>query len=133
MWSGRPRKASILNTEWLDIGIGVVSMWFLLALVVTAVNEGLVRVLALRAKQLWKALAQMLDGTEQPTGRLASVVNLARWPWRPSDPHPGGGAPASAKIYGTSVVQVLENRTRPRQATRIHHQPAVEQSFQTAV
>ena len=52
----------MFDSQWLDIAIGVVFVWFLLALSVTAINEALARFFSLRSKQLWKALHQMLDG-----------------------------------------------------------------------
>ena len=40
-------------SSWLDIAIGVAGVWFLLAVFVSAINELIVRILALRSKQLW--------------------------------------------------------------------------------
>ena len=114
----------MFNSEWLDIAISVVLVWFLFALVVSAVNEGVVRLLAIRSKQLWRALAQMLDGSESPTGLLRNVAGLPAWKSRPANPHPGGGSPVTDKLYATAAIQALENRTRPDQPTRIHDIPA---------
>jgi hypothetical protein len=114
----------VLISEWLDIAVSIVLVWFLFALVVSAINEGIVAVLALRSKQLWRALAQLIDGSETPTGLLREVTGLPKWPGRPADPHPGGGAPITDKLYGTKAIQGLENRTAPHQKTRIHNVPA---------
>jgi hypothetical protein len=114
----------VLNSEWLDIAVSVVLIWFLFALVVSAINEGVVRVLAIRSKQLWKGLSQLLDGTEKPTGLLEEVVGVPAWSGRPTDPHPGGGAVVTAKLYATKTIQGLENRTGAGQKTRIHNIPA---------
>jgi hypothetical protein len=113
----------VFSSEWLDIAIGVVLVWFLFALAVSGINEGMVRLLALRTKQLWKGLSQMLDGSESPKGLVSELVGLPRWPGRPADPHPGGGAPITAKIYATKTVQGLEPRTGSNQKTRIHNIP----------
>jgi hypothetical protein len=113
----------VLNSDWLEIAIGVVLIWFLFALIVSAINEGVVRLLAIRAKQLWKALNQLLDGTESPKGLLKEVVAVPAWARRPADPHPGEGL-VTSKLYATSTVQGLENRTGDTQKTRIHNIPA---------
>lgn len=114
----------MLNSEWLDIAVSVVLIWFLFALIVSAINEGVARLLAIRSKQLWKALTQLLDGTEKPTGLLEEVVGVPAWSGRPASPHPEGGALVTAKLYATKTIQGLENRTGIGQKTRIHHIPA---------
>ena len=82
----------MLNSQWLDIATGVVLTWFLFALGVSAVNEGLAKILAVRSKQLWAALRQMLDGTEKPQGILRNLVGMPRQA-RPSSPYPAANAP----------------------------------------
>src|SRR5688572_4372529 len=61
----------VFDSPWLDIAIGVVFVWFFCSLAVSALNEMVVRLLAVRSKQLWLALNQMLDGnyTMQPVWR----------------------------------------------------------------
>lgn len=113
----------MLSSQWLDIAIGVVLVWFLFALAVSAVNEGVVKVLALRSKQLWSALRQMLDGTESPQGILSNLVGLPS-KGRPSSPNPAANAGVAARMYATETVQALEIRTKPGQKTRIEHIPA---------
>ena len=113
----------MVNSEWLDLAIGVVMMWFLFALAVSAINEAVVKVLALRSKQLWAALSQMLDGGRSPAGLLRSVVTLPMWP-RPASPTPAANAPVSARLYATQTVQALEIRSAPTQKTRIENLPA---------
>jgi hypothetical protein len=113
----------VLNSEWLDIATGVVLVWFLFALAVSAVNEGLVKLLALRSKQLWAALRQMLDGSESPQGVLRNLVGLPVSS-RPSSPYPAANAPVSARLYATQTMQALEIRSKSSQKTRIEHIPA---------
>lgn len=113
----------MLNSQWLEIATGVVLVWFLFALAVSAVNEGLAKALALRSKQLWSALRQMLDGSESPQGILRSVVGLPARS-RPASPYPAANAPVSARLYATKTLQALEIRTKPTQKTRIEHIPA---------
>jgi hypothetical protein len=114
----------MLNSEWLDIAISVLLVWFLFALAVSAINEGIVGLLAVRSKQLWRALSQLIDGTETPKGLLQAVTGLPGWTGRPADPHPGGGAPVTDKLYATDAIQGLENRGASYQKTRIHNIPA---------
>jgi hypothetical protein len=113
----------MLNSEWLDIATGVVLVWFLFALGVSAVNEGLVKVFALRSKQLWSALRQMLDGSESPQGILRSLVGLPTRS-RPASPYPAANASVSTRLYATKTLQALEIRSKPTQKTRIEHIPA---------
>ena len=114
----------MFNSEWLDIAIGVVVVWFLFSLVVSAINEGLVRSMALRPKQLWQGLAQLVDGTENPTGILSGLLRLPTWQGRPANSHPGGGSPLVHKLYATNAIQGLEDRTLDVQKTRIHVIPS---------
>jgi hypothetical protein len=114
----------MLNSEWLDIAISVLLVWFLFALAVSAINEAIAGVLAVRSKQLWRGLSQLIDGSETPTGLLQGVTGLPAWTGRPADPHPGGGAPVTEKLYATDAIQGLENRAASYQKTRIHNIPA---------
>jgi hypothetical protein len=113
----------VLNSQWLDIATGVVLVWFLFALAVSAVNEGLAKIMAVRSKQLWAALRQLLDGTEKPQGILRNLVGLPRQ-GRPSSPYPAANAPVSARLYATQTVQSLEIRGKATQKTRIENIPA---------
>lgn len=111
----------MVDSEWLDIAISVALVWFVFAIAVSAVNEGLTRVLALRSKQLWKALGQMLDGSDKPGGLLRNLRDLVAWHGRPSDP--ADTATVTAQVYGTATVQSVETRTGGGQKTRIRHIP----------
>jgi hypothetical protein len=126
---------TVFNSEWLDIATGVVVVWFLFALAVSAINEGLVTVLGLRSKQLWSALSQMLDGSDPLQGYLRNIVGLAT-EHRPSRPAPSSApplaapplaaaplAPVSTQLYETATVQALEIG-KPTQKTRIDQIPA---------
>ncbi len=110
-------------SSWLDIAIGVAGVWFLLAVFVSAINELIVRILALRSKQLWAALAQILDG-ERGRPVLANLVHLPFEQARPKDPEPGQDATQVERLYATAAVQALENRPDAGTSTRIGHLPA---------
>lgn len=112
----------MVDSEWLDIAIGVALIWFVFAIVVSALNEALTRAFALRSKQLWKALGQMLDGSDKPGGLLRNLRDLVAWHGRPSDP--ADTATVTAQLYGTATVQSVETRTNRGQKTRIHYIPS---------
>jgi hypothetical protein len=111
------------SSDWLDIAIGVVLVWFLFSLVVSATNEAMNRLLAIRAKNLWQALNQLLDGTTTPRGLIADAVALpVAADLRPSDPRRGKETLAH-ELYATRTVQSLENHPDPSKKTRIAHLP----------
>src|SRR4051794_30986098 len=103
----------MFNSQWLDIAIGVVFVWFLLALTVTAINEALTRILAMRSRQLWQWLHQILDGQQNVTSIWRNAFTL----WRKSkDTRPttttlAANASFSHKLYATKTVHALETRT----------------------
>jgi hypothetical protein len=133
------------SSEWLDIAIGVVVVWFLFSLVVSATNEAINRVLAIRAKQLWQGLDQLLDGATTQRNLIADTFGLprdlgAKDP-RPSDPEVAVKHLAAAQqaatagttppvppaltdqLYATKTVQALENHPASNKMTRIAHLP----------
>jgi hypothetical protein len=130
----------VFDSEWIDIAVGVVLVWFLLAVTVAVVNELINRLLAVRAKQLWHALAQILDGAEAK-GLVVTTLRLPgkRLETRPRNttttpPTPGAGvtfvpsAPAPSldclqRFYATDTIQALENHPKAGQKTRINHIP----------
>src|SRR5438105_4075646 len=106
------------SSEWLDIAIGVVLVWFLFSLVVSATNEAMNRVLAIRAKNLWQALDQLLDGATTPHGLIVNTFGLLRpTDHRPNDP--ASQATVTHQLYGTKTVQALESHPESNKKTRI--------------
>ncbi len=114
----------MFDSQWLDIAIGAVFVWFLLALSVTAINEALARVLAMRSKQLWQWLHQMLDGTQKIQSVVGSAFTLWKWGGRPATSAPGVGASFTHKLYATETMQALETRTADTKPTHISNIPA---------
>jgi hypothetical protein len=130
----------MVDSEWIDIAIGVVLVWFLLAVSVAIVNELINRLFAVRAKQLWHALAQIMDGADAK-GLVATTLRLpgSRLDTRPDAtegaPTPGADVtftsptPAGASLdcvqrfYATDTIQALENHPEPGTRTRINHIP----------
>ena len=120
----------MLSSEWIDIALGVVVVWFLLALAVSAVNEAIIRLLAMRSKQLWLALNQLLDTPKQQRDQnwlklrspFATAFSLWKYQGRPEDPSDTGTQ--ASRLYGTSAIQALENTAKSDRKTRIHNIPS---------
>jgi hypothetical protein len=145
----------VFDSEWLDIAIGVVFVWFLFALLVSGINELGNRIFSIRSKQLWYALNQILDGkdgkgiTKSLIGfgftwlrkvpflnRLAPVQNLAQFDVRPKSAT--ASIPAARNeglgirlLYGMPSVKTLDNHQREDRRTRISHLP--EEVFSQAI
>ncbi|HWC67393.1 MAG TPA: hypothetical protein VG478_04940 [Acidimicrobiales bacterium] len=65
----------MLSSDLIDVIIGVVFAWFLLSLVVSAVNESVAWATKARAKLLWRALGQMFSaGVDAADARLRTLV-----------------------------------------------------------
>ncbi len=60
---------------YVDLAIGLVLAFLLLSLLVSGLNEGVVRLLGIRSKFLWAYLRDTLDGGEQ----INRVSTLMRW------------------------------------------------------
>jgi hypothetical protein len=115
----------VLDSPWLEIAIGVVVVWFILSIVVSALNELINRLFAVRSKQLWATLNQMLDGNAQlkPAWRqsVAIIANRGR-PQNPTKRDPLNDT-VYERLYSTSTIQALEDRTSPDVKTKIHNIP----------
>lgn len=73
-------------SDVLELVIAVVFVWFLLSLAVSAVNEAFSWITRLRAKQLWRSLAGIVDATVKPEARLRDI--FFRVPFGLSDYRP---------------------------------------------
>lgn len=58
-----------LISYYADLAIGLILAFLLLSLLVSGVNEGIVRLLGIRSKFLWAYLRDTLDGAETVEGR----------------------------------------------------------------
>ncbi|MBB2911936.1 hypothetical protein FHS43_003216 [Streptosporangium becharense] len=81
----------LLISVYIDLAIGLVLAFLLLSLLVSGVNEGIVRLLGIRSKFLWAYLRDTLDGGSADGGswipaRIADV--FARLPFSRRDPRP---------------------------------------------
>lgn len=117
----------MIDSVIIEIGIGMAAVFFVVASLVAAVNEWATRVLDIRAKVLWKALANLLDadGGEAFTIRTRDAYRaFIKADERPAVAEGTGaqaGLPsASERVANASVVKALggsrswfqSNRTR---------------------
>lgn len=85
-----------MQSELIDIGIGIVFVWFLLSMVLAAIGEGIALATHVRAKHLWLGLARLVDPSRTPLPRAFAdaAINLplrGRFDVRPkalTDPEP---------------------------------------------
>jgi len=54
----------MFQNDLLDLAIGLVFVWFVLSLVISVINEGLVLLFRIRAKHLWLAIGRLVNPTE---------------------------------------------------------------------
>ncbi|MEV5739781.1 hypothetical protein AB0L30_06955 [Microbispora rosea] len=79
-----------LISYYADLAIGLILAFLLLSLLVSGVNEGIVRLLGIRSKFLWAYLRDTLDGAETADGAsrldriLDALKRLGRTPRTPS-------------------------------------------------
>ncbi len=69
-----------LISYYADLAIGLVLAFLLLSLLVSGINEGIVRLLGIRSKFLWAYLRDTLDGAETADGtsRLDRVLDVLK-------------------------------------------------------
>ncbi len=75
----RGRVISLIS-YYADLAIGLILAFLLLSLLVSGINEGIVRLLGIRSKFLWAYLRDTLDGAETADGtsRLDRIVDLLK-------------------------------------------------------
>ncbi|WP_373868670.1 hypothetical protein [Microbispora amethystogenes] len=69
-----------LISYYADLAIGLILAFLLLSLLVSGINEGIVRLLGIRSKFLWAYLRDTLDGAETADGtsRLDRIVDVLK-------------------------------------------------------
>jgi hypothetical protein len=61
-------------SEILDVAIGLVLVWFLLSVAVSGINEAFNWLTRMRAKQLWRSLAGIVNDKVKPQARLRDLL-----------------------------------------------------------
>ncbi|GAA1515418.1 hypothetical protein GCM10009677_55760 [Sphaerisporangium rubeum] len=79
-----------MNSVYVDLAIGLVIAFLLFSLLVSGINEGLVRILGIRSKFLWAYLRDTLDGADGKRSWIPSTVRevFARLPFGHRDARP---------------------------------------------
>ena len=118
----------MVNSEWLDIAIGVVVVWFLLALGVSAVNEGINRAFGFRSRNLWRTLEQMLDHNVPKSGKWGGLIGgwaeFFHWWGRPFDPHEPPLTEKEPEPVDPCERYLAEGATRTPKAVKGAHKKA---------
>lgn len=101
----------------LDVVIGVVFVWFLLSLAVSAVNEGLVWATKVRAKHLWLALARAFEPDRPLPRRLRDIAWNLPFGWRRQrfDVRPVNGTAEEATGLDQVRARLLDAQRSPEE------------------
>jgi hypothetical protein len=102
-------------SEILDVAIGLVLVWFLLSVAVSGINEAFNWLTRMRAKQLWRSLAGIVDSKVKPQARLRDLlwripvgVSDYRPEVRPDDPAADKAALSERRAKAASVPKADE-------------------------
>jgi hypothetical protein len=124
----------MIQSDVLDVAIGVVFVWFVLSLVISLANESIGLLTRVRAKYLWHGISELIDGQVGglPT-RLrdallkvpfGGVLDKLGW-WKGGDPRPRRTSSASPsrqqQIYDALNIEIAElaEGTRKTKATNV--------------
>lgn len=102
----RGRVISLIS-YYADLAIGLILAFLLLSLLVSGINEGIVRLLGIRSKFLWAYLRDTLDGAETADGtsRLDRIVDvLKRLVRRISTPLTAAPSPGEGRLRLPATV-----------------------------
>jgi hypothetical protein len=91
----------MFNSAMVDVVVGMLFVFLVFSLVVSGINEGITRVLAVRSRQLWSALRELLDGSYE-SGDQRPRTNT-----RATDTDP-----LSMQLYANPLVRQLETAIR---------------------
>ncbi|MFI6511457.1 hypothetical protein ACIBCT_27940 [Streptosporangium sp. NPDC050855] len=80
----------LLISVYIDLAIGLILAFLLLSLLVSGINEAIVRLLGIRSKFLWAYLRDTMDGSEGGRSWIPSKVAdvFAKLPFSSDDPRP---------------------------------------------
>lgn len=104
-----------MNSVYLDLAIGLVVAFLLFSLLVSGVNEGLVRLLGVRGRFLWAYLRDTLDGPDGKKSWIPSTISevFARLPFGKKDARPDfSPLPPPVGSTTTGMAERLYERLR---------------------
>ena len=108
----------MFDATLVDVGIGLALIFFIVASIVAAMNEVVTKLLDIRAKVLWKALAHSLDDGAGAPFKLGFGALLTGFARADADRRPeilgtpAAGAPLTERLANTALVKALGARTR---------------------
>ncbi|MEV4750905.1 hypothetical protein AB0K21_31465 [Streptosporangium sp. NPDC049248] len=102
----------LLISVYIDLAIGLILAFLLLSLLVSGINEAIVRLLGIRSKFLWAYLRDTLDGSEDGRSWIPSKIAdvFAKLPFSGNDPRPAHSpdpAPAVVEPMRVDSATVL--------------------------
>lgn len=114
----------MFDSVFLDIGVGVAVVFFIAASVISAFNEFVTRLLDIRAKVLWKALANALDDNETEPF-IISFWHAVSW-FKLSDDRPTvtkdiASGRLTSLLANTNLINALGGETKifNRKSTKV--------------
>jgi hypothetical protein len=95
----------VFGSEALEIGIGMILVYLLLALVVTVVVEWIARILAMRSKTLRQGIESLLDG--ELAAELYKHPLISGYARKSRTPNPFNREPADVKASGSGMPSYI--------------------------
>ena len=105
----------------VDLVIGMLFVFLVFSLLVSGVNEAIMRIVAWRSRHLWRAIRQLLDG--EGTDLTADPRPKAAAPAAKAVPPAADAAPWTDRLYVHPLITGLEGRL-PTARSRLAHIPA---------
>jgi hypothetical protein len=105
----------MFDATLVDVGIGLALIFFIVAAMVAAMNEVVTRLLDVRAKVLWKALAHALDDDQGEPFKLEFGEIFSAFAGSSVDKRPAIGAAGDRlvdHVANTSLVKALGGATK---------------------
>ena len=97
----------MIQSEIIDLAIGLVFVWFVLSLLISVINEAFALVFRIRAKHLWLGIARLLDPVNSTySRRLWDTAVSLPMSWRQFDVRPEA-KPAAADAPVTNTLWTL--------------------------
>ncbi|MFC7382830.1 hypothetical protein [Sphaerisporangium rhizosphaerae] len=102
-----------MNSVYIDLAIGLVLAFLMFSLLLSGVNEGLVRLLGIRSKFLWAYLRDTLDGHKGRKSIPSTIAEVfASLPFRRDERPAFSAQPPPVRSSATSWTGLLYERLR---------------------
>lgn len=104
----------MIGSGIVDLALGMLFVFLVFSLLVSAVNEGITQILAWRSRHLWRALRRILDGD-------GADLNADQRPKVNAEPGPSW----TDRLYAHPLIRQLERRV-PTTRSRLPRIPATD-------